>query len=180
MSSPTRRLAPLAAALAVALVLAPRPSTAQGHVAMRAAAADSVAAVVRRQSVAGAHATLRTRDRHVALLLTDTTVVLQFTERGLAHMRTELGDDAQGSGGRILARMLGAGLAEMLDHGIAYRLSALRGARADGGHLVLEDHAGHRVFADTQVNGRRIMDDFSPAEAERFAVAVNRAIRTQR
>jgi hypothetical protein len=180
MSSPTRRLAPLATALAVGLVLAARPATAQGQVAMRTAAADSVATVVRRQPVEGANATLRTRDRHVALLLTDTTVVLQFTDRGLDHMNAELGDRAQGTGGRILARMVGAGLAELLDHGIAYRLSALRGARADGGRLVLEDHTGSRVLAETEVNGRRVMDDFSPAEAERFAAAVNRAIRAQR
>ena len=180
MSSPIRRRAPLAAVLAVGLVLAARPAAGQRQVAVRAAAADSVAAVVRRQPVTGAKATLRTRDRYVALLLTDTTVVLQFTERGLDHMRAEVGDEAQGSGGRILARMLGAGLGELLDHGIAYRLSALRGARADGGRLVLEDHAGHRVFAGTEVNGRRVMDDFSPAEAERFAVAVNRVVRMQR
>jgi hypothetical protein len=30
------------------------------------------------------------------------------------------------------------------------------------------------------MNGRRVMDDFTPAEAERFAAAVNRAIRAQR
>jgi hypothetical protein len=78
----------------------------------------------------------------VALLLTDTTVVLQLTDRGLNQMRTQLSEDAQGTSGGVLARMLGAGLGELLDHGIAYRLSALRGARADGGRLVLEDHGG--------------------------------------
>ena len=180
MPLPIRRLAPLAALIAVGLTLAARPAAAQRQLALRADAADSVAAVVSRQSADGAIATLRTRDRHVALLLSDTTVVLQFTDRGLDHVTTQLSDEAQGAGGRKLARVLGAGLVELLDHGIAYRLSALRAARADGDRLVLEDHDGHRVFAGTEVNGRRVMDDFSPAEAERFAAAVNRAIRAQR
>jgi hypothetical protein len=50
----------------------------------------------------------------------------------------------------------------------------------DGSRLILENQAGERVFEDVDVNGRHVMDDFSPAEAERFAAAVNRAIRRQR
>jgi hypothetical protein len=180
MSIPIHRLAPLAAVLAVGLALAARPAAAQRQVALRSTAADSVATVVRRQHMEDASATLRTWDRHMALLLTDTTVVLQFTTRGLDHMRTQLSEDAQGTSGGVLARVLGAGLVELLDHGIAYRLSALRRARADGGRLVLEDHGKRRVFADTEINGRRVMDEFVPAEAERFAAAVNRVLRTPR
>jgi hypothetical protein len=180
MSSPIRRLAPIALALAAGLVLAASPASAQHRVATRAASDDSVAAVVPRQPIEGASATLRTRDRHVALLLTDTAVVLQFTERGLDHVRDQLDEEASGVGARLLARVLGAGISGLLDHGIAYRLSALRAARAEGGRLVLEDHGGGRVFAGTEVNGRHVMDDFSPAEAERFAAVLNRAIRARR
>ena len=180
MSTPIRRLALLAAVLTVGLALAARPAAAQRQLALGTKAADSVATVVRRQSVEDASATLRTRDRHVALLLTDTTVVLQFTDRGLDHVRTQVSEDTQGKSGAVLARMLGAGLTELLDHGIAYRLSALREARVDGGRLVLEDHGERRVFADTEINGRRVMDEFVPAEAERFAAAVNRVLRTPR
>jgi hypothetical protein len=76
--------------------------------------------------------------------------------------------------------MLGAGVVGLLDHGIAHRLSALRQARVDGSRLVLENRQGERVFADVDVNGHRVMDDFSPAEAQRFAAAVNDAIKRQR
>jgi hypothetical protein len=179
MSIPVRRLAVLAV-VSAALVLAARPAAAQSRVAIRSEAGDSVAWVVRRQPLDEADAALRTRDRHVALLLTDTTVVLQFTERGLDHVRDQLGADATGTGARILARVLGAGIAGLLDHGLAYRLSALREARAEGGRLVLEDRDGGRVFAGTEINGRHVMDDFSPAEAERFAAAINRALRARR
>jgi hypothetical protein len=41
---------------------------------------------------------------------------------------------------------------------------------------VLEDRAGKRVFDRVELNGRDVMDDFSPDEASRFAAAVNRAL----
>jgi hypothetical protein len=180
MSIPVRRPAALVALVAAALVLAARPAAGQSQITLRGEAADSVSWVVRRQPLDQADAALRTRDRHVALLLTDTAVVLQFTERGLDHVRDQLDEEASGVGARLLARVLGAGISGLLDHGIAYRLSALRAARAEGGRLVLEDHGGGRVFAGTEVNGRHVMDDFSPAEAERFAAVLNRAIRARR
>ena len=73
--------------------------------------------------------------------------------------------------------MMGAALGELFDHGIAYDLRALRSARVEGNRLVLENLAGKRIFDNVEVNGRDVMDDFSPAEAARFAAAVNKAIR---
>ncbi len=180
MLIPIKRLVPLAAALAVGLALGARPAAAQSQLELRADHGDSVAAVVRRQSVDGASAVLRTRDRRVALVLGDTTVVLQFTDRGLDHVRQQLSEEAEGKAGGILVRMLAAGVLEMLDHGIAYRLSAVRAARTDGGRLLLEDRDGQRVFGGVEANGRRVMDDFSAAEAERFAAQVNRVLRARR
>jgi hypothetical protein len=170
-----------AALAAGLLVAAASPAAAQLKVSAHVNAPDSVAWVISRQPLGIAEATLRSRDRAFAVLLNDTTVVLQMTDRGLDEVghRIET-DSASGIGSRILARMLGAGVVGLLDHGIAHRLSALREARVEGTRLVLENVAGERVFADVDVNGRHVMDDFAPAEAERFAAAVNRAIRHQR
>ena len=170
--------AALAAGLLAAAAL---PAAAQLRVSARVNAPDSVAWVVSRQPLGIAEATLRSRDRAFAVLLNDTTVVLQMTDRGLDEVGRRIEtDSASGIGSRILARMLGAGVVGLLDHGIAHRLSALREARVEGTRLVLENVEGKRVFEDVDVNGRHVMDDFSPAEAERFAAAVNRAIRHQR
>jgi hypothetical protein len=170
------------AALAAGLLAAAAsPAAAQLRVSARVNAPDSVAWVVSRQPLGIAEATLRSRDRAFAVLLNDTTVVLQMTDRGLDEVGRRIEtDSASGIGSRILARMLGAGVVGLLDHGIAHRLSALREARVEGTRLVLENVEGKRVFEDVDVNGRHVMDDFSPAEAERFAAAVNRAIRHQR
>jgi hypothetical protein len=173
-------LAPIGLAAAFLLGAAPR-SSAQSSISVHADAADSVSWIVPRQPLGVASATVRTTDRTVAVLLMDSTLVLQLTDRGLDRMSDDVAHEPTTStGGRFLARMIGAALTGMFDHGIAYRLSALRSVRVEGSRLVFEDLGGRRVFDQVEMNGRQVMDDFSPAEAERFAAAVNRAIRERR
>jgi len=134
--------------------------------------------IVQRVPLTRAASSLRTRDAQAAVLLMDTTLVLQFTDDGLAKMKAGTRDTVpQELGARIFARMMGAALGELFDHGIAYDLRGLKSARVEGNRLVLENLAGKRIFDNVEVNGRNVMDDFSPAEAARFAAAVNRAIR---
>ncbi len=134
--------------------------------------------IVSRVPLAQARNSLRTRDAHAVVLLMDTTLVLQFTDQGLSRMNANVRDSApQDFGHGLVARLVGSALNELFDHGIAYNLRALRGARVEGNRLVLEDLAGKRVFDRVELNGRDLMDDFSPAEASRFAAAVNQALR---
>ncbi|HEU4557220.1 MAG TPA: hypothetical protein VFS20_05200 [Longimicrobium sp.] len=174
-----------AVALVVAaapLLLAAAPAAAQRSVSMKAET-DSTARIVPRVPLSYADASLRTRDRQVALLLTDTDLVLQLTDRGLSGVRSDIrrGDGEQeGLGSRILAHVLSAGVGEFLNHGIAAPLSTLRRARVDGSRLVIENRDGEDLFAEVEVNGKQPMEEFSPDEARRFADAVNRAIRQHR
>jgi hypothetical protein len=162
---------------AAVLACAALPAAAQSVTSVRIAGADSVAWIVPRQSRADAESALRTRDGRVVLLLQDTTLVIQLTDRGLDRLFEDDRDTVRRSvGGRILASMVRAGVVSLLDHGIAYRLSALRRAYAEGNRLVLEDRAGERVFEGVEVRDRHVMDEFAPEEAERFAAAVNRAL----
>jgi hypothetical protein len=180
MTRSIRTAVPLGLAAALLLGAVSRAS-AQTSISVHADAPDSVSWVVPRQPLGVADVTLRTTDRRVAVLLMDTTLVLQLTDRGLDQMSDDVArEPTANAGGRILARVIGAALTGMFDHGIAYRLSALRAARAEGSRLVLEDLGGRRVFDQVELNGRQVMNDFSPTEAERFAAAVNRALRGQR
>jgi hypothetical protein len=168
------RLAARAFAFASGLLLLAAPAAAQRTVTPP----SDTSWIVQRVPLARAATSLRTRDAQAAVLLMDTTLVLQFTDQGLSRMSASVRDSApQDFGHRLLARMVGSALGEMFDHGIAYNLRALRGARVEGNRLVLEDLAGKRVFDRVELNGRDVMDDFSPAEASRFAAAVNRALR---
>ncbi len=173
MSIHASRLATRALAFASGALLLSVPAAAQ----RTAAAASDSSWIVQRVPLAQARKSLRTRDAQAAVLLMDTTLVLQFTDEGLSRMNASVRDSApQGVGQRLLARMVGSALGELFDHGIAYNLRALRGAHVEGNRLVLEDLSGKRVFDRVEFNGRDIMNDFSPAEASSFAAAVNRAL----
>lgn len=170
MSSHTSR----ALAVISSLLLLAGPAAAQRSSTPR----SDTSWIVQRVPLTQARTSLRTREDQAAVLLMDTTLVLQFTDQGLSRMTAKVRDSVpQDLGNRLLARLVGSALSELFDHGIAYNLRALRGARVEGNRLVLEDLAGKRVFDRVEFNGRDVMDDFSPAEATRFAAAVNRALR---
>ncbi len=176
MSVTASRLAARALAVASSVLLLAAPLSAQTSVSVSVNSDSSW--IVPRVPLARAATSLRTRDTQAAVLLMDTTLVLQFTDEGLAKMNSGIRDSApQDFGHRILARMAGAALGEMFDHGIAYDLRSLKGAHVEGNRLVLEDLAGNRLFEHVELNGHDVMDDFSPAEASRFAAAVNKALR---
>jgi hypothetical protein len=176
MPIPARRSRRSALLLAASLVLLGAAPVAAQNVSVHAGHGDS-SWIVPRVPLARAPASVATQDRQIALVLLDTTLVLQFTDVGLREFHHVARDSApSGLGSRIFAQMVGAALGELFDHGIAYPISSLGRARADGSRLVLEDRNGHRIFDDVEVNGRDAMDGFVPAEAARFAAIVNRAI----
>ncbi len=173
MCSTLKRLA-IPAFVATLVSFAAEPAAAQS-ISGRFDAPDSVSWIVKRQPYSANAKALRTADRGAALVLIDSALAIQLTDSGLART-VRITDDTNDLGGRVLARMIRAGVAGLLDHGIAYRLTELRLARAEGSRLVLENHQGENVFGDAEVNGRRVMSSFVPAEAERFASEINRAI----
>jgi len=170
-----RRTLPLLALLALAA-----PSTARAQHTVTVNSSDSTSFIVPRRSPRDDEASLRTRDRKVLLTLRDTTVVLQLTDLGMKTLfAADTGAKSDGMTA-IFVRMAKAGMEGIFDHGIAYRLSALRAARADGSTLVLEDRDGKHVFEDTNLNDVRPMKDFDPAEAARFAKLVQARITAAR
>jgi hypothetical protein len=181
VSIPTHALRPNAMLLGLAMTLAAATSAGAQTISISAHedAPDSVAFIVPREQYDVANAKVRSRDKTVTLLLTDTTLVLQLSQRGMDRVESGVSEAKHdgGLGARLVARMLGAGLTEFLDHGIAYKLSALRSARAEGSRLVLEDRNGHRVFENVEVNHTRFLEELPPDDARRFAADVNRAIR---
>lgn len=157
-----------------ALLLLATPAAAQ-HTG---APSSDTSWIVPRVALTQARKSLPTRDAQAAVLLMDTTLVLQFTDKGLSRVNASAHDSLpKDLGERLIARIVGSALGELFDHGIAYNLRSLRAARVEGNRLVFEDRAGKRVFDRVEINGRDVMNDFSPAEAESFAAAVNRALR---
>jgi hypothetical protein len=138
-------------------------------------APDSVAFVVARRAASRDEPSIQTFSREVTLILRDSVVILQLTDRGLEHLFDSDRKDRKG-GSRFLMTMVKAGLSDLFDHGVAYRISALSRAYSDGSRIILEDREGGHVFETTTYNDHRPMEEFSPGEARRFTSAVQKRI----
>ena len=109
-----------ARALALIVLLGGFATPAASQTVSVKAAGDSVAWPVRRARPESADAMLYTRDRQVALLVADTTLILQFTDAGIDGIRKEIETDTtKGFGGRVLMKMFGAGISELFEYGFA-------------------------------------------------------------
>lgn len=175
------KLVPIIAATCciVASLIPVGRSHAQGGTSISVHAPDSVSFVVARRGPYSDETAIRTVSGEAELVLRDTVVVLQLSDYGLDHLFD--GDrDTRRGGSRFLMAMVKAGVSGLLDHGVAYRISALRRAYADGNRLILEDHAGEHVFETTNYNDHHPMEEFAPGEARRFAMAVQRKIAAHR
>lgn len=137
---------------------------------------DSVAHVVDRETPSQARFAIVSRDGEAALLLMDTTIVAQMTDRGLARMNSrEATDTIKGTANRLFARMALGALMPLFDHGVAYHLRDLAGAKYEDGRLQLLRANGDEVFRDTEVGKRPLMESFSPEDAKAFAARARAA-----
>jgi beta-lactamase regulating signal transducer with metallopeptidase domain len=139
--------------------------------------ADSVARIVPRVPVSDAAFGIITRSGEAALLLRDSTIVVQLTDLGLEELgRDDAGEDEDRDFlASLLEKMLRTGLRMLLDHAVEYSLADLREARYEEGRLVLESRSGGDVFRNLEVNGRDVMADFHPRDARAFVARVNAA-----
>jgi len=165
------------AASTIALVIAlGSPAHAQKSGGLNVSVGDSVAHVVERANPATATYAITSKDGMGALVLMDTTIVAQMTERGLETLRSRAATDSiKGATERMLARMVLGALQPMFDHGIAYHLRDLASADYADDRLQLKRKNGEEIFRDVKINNKRLMESFSAEDAKIFAQKVNDA-----
>lgn len=131
---------------------------------------DSIAHIVDRENVQSARFAIVSRDGQAALLLLDTTIVAQMTDRGLSRLTVrETTDTIHGAANRLFARMALGALTPLLDHGIAYHLRDLADAKYADGRLQLLRASGEEVFRNTEIGHGPLMESFWPKDATTFA-----------
>ena len=137
---------------------------------------DSVAHVTERESPGQARFAIVSRDGQAALLLMDTTIVAQMTDRGLDRMNArETTDTIKGTVNRMVARMALGALVPLFDHGVAYHLRDLADAKYADGRLQLLRANGDEVFRDVESGKGPLMESFSADDAKAFAARARAA-----
>jgi hypothetical protein len=163
----------LAATLALAPSIARGQDSTGFHVSIDVP--DSVAHIVERERPDDARFSIVSRDGQARLLLMDTTIVAQLTDRGLAHMGSREATDSIHGANKIFARMALGALTPLLDHGIAYHLRDLADARYEDGRLQLLRANGDEVFRDMEIGKGPLMESFSREDAKAFAARARAA-----
>jgi hypothetical protein len=153
----------------------PRAATTRSGTVRISDSPDSVARLVPRVPLTAASFAITTLDGHTALLLRDTTIVLQLTDQGLEEIGRSTADEEQDFLKALLGSMLRGGLRMLLDRGLEYSLADLREARYERGRLVLESRRGNEIFENVEIEGRQLMESFSERDARAFARRVNAA-----
>jgi hypothetical protein len=169
------------ACLFALVIVAAAPAAAQdsGSMHVNISVPDSVAHVTDRELASHARFAIVSRDGQAALLLMDTTIVAQMTDRGLDRMNArETTDTIKGVVNRVVARMAIGALIPLFDHGIAYHLRDLADAKYADGRLQLLRGNGEEVFHDVEIGKGPLMASFSPDDAKAFAARA-RAARTR-
>ena len=151
------------------LGLVASPGVAQ-QIHMNANLPDSIGHVVSRATADEAHYAITTRDGNATLMLMDTTIVAQLTDRGLAFLKSPASiDTISDANARMFAKMVMGALQPLLDHGIAYHLRDLATATYADGRLQLHRTNGEEVFKDIEFGGGPVMANFPPDQAKAFA-----------
>ena len=160
--------------LATAALLAFTPVT----MPAQEAGPDSVARIVERLPLTAANFSITNVQQEAALLLMDSTIILQMTDRGLDRLRKDVKKESTKEPNilkSLLTSVLAGSIVTMLDHGVEYSLRDLKEARVVEGKLVLESKSGERIFESVQINDNKVLETFSEKEARRFAKRVNEA-----
>lgn len=172
-----RQTARLLATFSIATVLAlPLRAQDSAGIHVRVHVPDSVAHIVDRESGERARFSIVSRDGDAALLLMDTTIVAQMTDRGLSRVNSrEATDTIKNAATKLFARMAMGALIPFLDHGIAYHLRDLADATYADGRLQLVRANGDEVFRDVEIGKGPLMESFRPRDAEAFAAQARAA-----
>ncbi len=129
---------------------------------------------------ADARLAITTEDGAVTLLLGDREVAMQLSNRTLhkldrkIHEKNADNDDEDNPLGQAIKSAILSAVRSMLDHSMDCRLRDVRSAEYRDGRLVLVDNDGDRIFDRVSVDGRQVLENFSPADARAFVAEFDR------
>jgi len=115
-------------------------------------------------------------DSSVDMALVGQKIIVKLSDKTMAKVRQQTDtSNVQGSGlGASIEKMVKRTVASTLGQQFEYPLSDIRDARYENGAIELDVNGKEpRLLANTKVGGKKLMESFRPADAERFVAAVN-------
>lgn len=121
---------------------------------------------------------ITTREKSVDLLLTPSTIVIQFTDSFMDKIDDEINDEADAEDsavvGEVIRSMVSSGIRTLLDRAMAIPLTEISEISYDEGRIIIKDRDGDEIFRDLEIDDKNVMEDFSRRDARRFVAAAEK------
>lgn len=172
-----QKIASLLSGIVFLLLLAPAQSIAQND-DMFTIHNDIDADVISRLVHKDAEYAMTTNEGSVDLMLTSNAIVIQFSDRFLEDLDSEIRSEADLDEASVLAEvitsMVSTGVHSLLNHALTIPMTEIREVYYDNGKLHIVDRDGEEIFGELEIDDVNIMEDFSRRDAQRFVSEAER------
>lgn len=123
---------------------------------------------------------MTTREGSVDLMVTDKSILIQFSDRFLDDLNEEIHNEGDFEEASVIAdvlkSMVSSGVRTLLDHAISIPLSEIKEVYYSGGTLHIIHYEEGEIFDDLDIDGKKVMDDFSRRDAREFVANVEKRL----
>lgn len=172
-----RKIISLLSGMALVLLLIPSQSFAQ-HDDMYSIENDIDADITDRLNIKDSEYGMTTKEGSVDMMLTNSSIIIQFSDRFLADLDDEIRSEADVDEASVLAdvltSMISSGVHSLLNRAIEIPLREIRSVYYDDSKLHIIDYDGEEIFDELEINDVYIMEDFSRRDARRFVSEAER------
>jgi len=123
------------------------------------------------QDLADAVVAIDSRNGKVTLVLTESVVAFQLSNRTLSRVRRELRekrDEADNWFAAAIVTAVSGTVNELIDSSVQCRIRDLRDVSYEDGRLIFTARDGRRIFEDVDVDDTDFAASFSERDAQRF------------
>ncbi len=172
-----RNIVPFLSAIVFLLLMIPAQSVAQ-HDDMYSIENDIDADITERLTLKDAEYGMTNREGSVDMMLTNNSIVIQFSDQFLADLDDEIRSEADVDEASVLAEvitsMVSSGVHSLLNRALEIPIHEIKEVYYDDGKLHIIDRDGEEIFGELEINDVYIMEDFSRRDARRFVSEAER------
>jgi len=130
-----------------------------------------------RMDHAHAFSAITTREGSVDLMLTESDLLIQFSDEGLKRINHQINKNPDDSHfAAVIKSMVSSGVQTLLDRAMKIPLYEISEISYSDGALVIRNREGQKIFEDIDIEGKYVMKDFSRADALQFVADAERIL----
>jgi len=124
-----------------------------------------------------AFSTITTREGSVDLMLTETDLLIQFSDKGLDRINHQINKNPGDSHfAAVIKSMVSSGVQTLLDRAMIIPLYEISEISYRDGTLIIRNRDGEKFFDDLDVEGTYVMKDFNHQDAMQFVADAERLL----